>query len=69
MKLFPLYVAGMGTRGMVTLPWPITCLVYAFHSTVLWEAGSADVHWLLNPLGIALPPQGSEGGGNYWNSL
>lgn len=54
---------------MVTLPWPITCLVQAFHSTVLWEAGSADVHWLLNPLGIALPPQGSEGGGNYWNSL
>lgn len=69
MKPFPLYIAGMGTRGMVTLPWPIACLVQAFHSMVLWEAGSADVHWLLNPLGIALPPRGSEGGGNYWNSL
>lgn len=54
---------------MVTLPWTITCLVQAVHSMVLWEAGFADVHWLLNPLRIALLHQGSEGGGNCWNSL
>ena len=63
------YVVGVGTGGMITLPCATTCLVQAFHGMRLWEAGSADVHWLLNSPGIALPPQGSERDVNCWNSL